>query len=180
MATTIDWDAVEKDNMPRYKDYAPEGTHTTKIKEVSLREASTGSKGISFLLDENDEYKFPKYGATAWISKKDGWRQHHMKELFIVLGFTEAQARKVVEQAEDSDDLAKAYLTMFEKALPKAKEVEVAVYKVHEDDQYATWDFASEKVRMGRPEKDSKAKKSDDPLEGAVELSTENTDDLPF
>ena len=178
---SIDWDKVEEENKSVYKDYAPEGNHTTKVKEVVLQEASTGSKGIRFVLADNDEYAFPKYGATAWVSAKNpSWRIHHMKELFVVLGFTEAQARKAVEQCEEKDDLAKAYLDMFAKALPKSKEVEVAVFRVHEDDQYATWDFASEKVRMNRPEKDSKYKKSDDPLDGAVELSTENTDDFPF
>lgn len=179
MAATIDWEQVEKDNEMKYKDYAPEGTHTTKVAEVAIQEASTGSKGIRFVLAENDEYKFPKYGATAWLSSKNpGWRQHHMKELFVVLGFTEDQARKAVEQCEDKDDLAKAYLAMFEKALPKSKEVEVAVYKRNEDDQYTTWDFASEKVRMGRPEK--KDGKKEDILSDAVELSTEETDSLPF
>ena len=179
--STIDWDAVEKDNEMKYKDYAPEGTHTTKVAEVKLQEASTGTKGIRFILADNAEYAFPKYGATAWISSKNpGWRQHHMKEIFVVLGFTEAQARKAVEQCEDKDDLAAAYLAMFEKALPKAKEVEVAVFRVHEDDQYATWDFASEKVRMNRPEKDKKAKKSDDPLDGAVELKEEDGLEIPF
>jgi len=176
----IDWDAVEKDNEMKYKDYAPEGKHTTKVKEVTLQEASTGSKGIRFVLADNNEYAFPKYGATAWVSSKNpSWRQHHMKELFVVLGFTEAQARKAVEQCEEKEDLAKSYLDMFAKALPKSKEVEVAVFRVHEDDQYATWDFASEKVRMNRPEKAKKEKK-EDVMAGAVELSTEETDDLPF
>lgn len=175
----IDWEKNEEENKSEYKDYAPEGKHTTKVGEVKLQEASTGSKGIRFVLADNKDYAFPKYGAVGWVStKNDSWRIHHMKELFVVLGFTEAQARKAVEQCEDKDDLAKAYLDMFEKALPKSKEVEVVVFRVHEDDQYATWDFASEKVRMNRPEK--KEKKAADPLEGAVELSSEEAADLPF
>lgn len=180
MAATIDWDAVEKDNEMKYKPYAPEGTFTTKVAEVSLKEASTGRKGINFRLADNSEYAFPKYGAVAWLFDKDSFRQHHMKELFVVLGFTEDQARKAVEQCEGKDDQAAAYLTMFEKALPKSKEVEVAVFRVHEDDQYTTWDFASEKVRMNRPDK--KAEKKEDVLADAVELSTEETDglDMPF
>lgn len=179
MAKTIDWDKNEEENAGNYKPYAEEGNHKTKVKEVTLQEASTGTKGIRFVLADNDEYAFPKYGATAWLStKNESWRIHHMKELFVVLGFTEDQARKAVEQCEDKEDIAKAYLAMFEKALPKAKEVEVAVYRVHEDDQYATWDFASEKVRMGRPEK--KEEKKEDVLADAVELSTEETDSLPF
>jgi hypothetical protein len=179
MAKVIDWDKNEEENKSVYKDYAPEGNHTTKIAEVKLQEASTGSKGIRFILADNSEYAFPKYGAVAWVStKNDSWRIHHMKELFVVLGFTEAQARKAVEQCEDKEDLAGAYLTMFEKALPKAKELEVAVYKVHADDEYSTWDFANEKVRMGRPEK--KEEKKEDVFADAVELTTEETTDLPF
>ena len=176
----IDWDKVESDNMGNYKDYAPEGNHKTKVEGVELREASTGTKGIRFILADNKEYAFPKYGAIAWLStKNDSWRQHHMKELFVVLGFTEEQARKAVEQCEDKEDMAKAYLSMFEKALPKSKEVEVSVYRVHEDDQYTTWDFTSKKVRMGYPEKEEE-KKEDDILAGAVELKEEDALDMPF
>ena len=175
----IDWTKIEEENKVSYKNYAPEGTHKTKVKEVTLREASTGSKGINFILDDNDEYKFPKYGAVAWVStKNDSWRIHHMKELFVVLGFTEEQARKAVEQCEEKEDLAKAYLAMFEKALPKSKEVEVDVFYRTDEDEYTTWDFKSEKVRMNRPEK--KEEKKEDVLADAVELSTEETDSLPF
>lgn len=178
MAATIDWDKVEEENkfVKKYKDYAPEGNHKTKVAEVKLEEASTGNKGIRFVLADNDEYTFPKYGATAWMSKKTSWRQHHMKELFIVLGFTEAQARKAVEQCEDKEDLAGAYFAMFEKAIPKSKEVEVAVYKRFADDEYATWDFASDSVRMGRPEKDKKEESSEkDITSEEIDLS-----DVPF
>ena len=177
---SINWDKVEEDNQMKYKPYAEEGNHKTKIEKVELQEASTGRKGIRFVLADNKEYAFPKYGATAWLFDKDSFRQHHMKELFVVMGFTEEQARKAVEQCEDKDDMAKAYLAMFEKALPKAKEVEVAVFRVHEDDQYATWDFASEKVRMNRPEKGKKTEKKEDVLADAVELTTEEATDLPF
>lgn len=175
----INWTKIEEENAVAYKDYAPVGVHKTKIDSVVLREASTGSKGIEFRLADNKEYSFPKYGAVAWVStKNDSWRIHHMKELFVVLGFTEEQARKAVEQCEDKEDLAKAYLNMFEKALPKSKEVEVDVFYRNEGDQYTTWDFNSNKVRMSRPEK--KEEKKEDVLEDAVELTTEEATDLPF
>ena len=180
---SIDWDKVEADNATKFLEYAPEGVHKTKIDEVVLKEASTGSKGIEFRLADNKEYSFPKYGAVAWVSMKNpGWRQHHMKELFVVLGFTEEQARKAVEQCEAKEDkLAEAYLDMFKKALPKSKEVEVDVFYKHEDDKYSTWDFNSNKVRMNRPEQDDKKEeKKEDILADAVELTTEETDALPF
>lgn len=177
---TIDWVKVEEDNKGDYKDFAPEGIHKTKIKEVVLKEANTGSKGIEFRLADNKDYAFPKYGAVAWVSlKNDSWRIHHMKELFVVLGFTEEQARKAVEQCEAKEDkLAEAYFDMFKKALPKAKEVEVDVFYKNEGDQYTTWDFSSNKVRMNRPGK--KEEKKEDVLADAVELSTDETDSLPF
>lgn len=182
MVATIDWAKVEEDNKGDFKDYAPEGVFKTKIKEVILKEASTGSKGIEFKLADNADYKFPKYGAVAWVSlKNDNWRIHHMKELFVVLGFTEDQARKAVEACEDKEDkLAEAYYDMFKKALPKSKEVEIEVFYKNEDDQYTTWDFTSSKVRMNRPEKDTKPAKKEEVLENAVELSSEEVDSLPF
>ena len=179
---SIDWDKVEEDNKGNYKDYAPEGVYKTKIKEVILKEASTGSKGVEFRLADNKDWAFPKYGAVAWVStKNDSWRIHHMKELFVVLGFTEEQARKAVEQCEAKEDkLAEAYYDMFKKALPKAKEVEIEVFYKNDDDEYTTWDFTSNKVRMNRPEKDKKSEKKEDVLADAVELTTEETTDLPF
>lgn len=183
MAANIDWDKIEEDNKGEYKDYAPEGVYKTKIKEVVLREASTGSKGIEFRLADNKDWAFPKYGAVAWVSlKNDSWRIHHMKELFVVLGFTEDQARKAVEQAEAKEDkLAEAYYDLFKKALPKSKEVEIEVFYKNKDDEYTTWDFTSKKVRMNKPEKDSKAKKSDDLFDGATEVKDEvDLSDVPF
>lgn len=177
---SINWEQVEKENTlnSKYKDYAPEGIYKTKIDSVELQEAkTTGSKGIRFILADNAEYKFPKYGAVAWLSSKNpGWRQHHMKELFVVLGFTEEQARKAVEQAEDKEDLGKAYIAMFEKALPKAKEVEVEVFYKDENSQYTTWDFTSNKVRMTRPEKgESKPTVKESSEEETIDLG-----DIPF
>ena len=183
MAANIDWDEVEKETKPvnSYKDWAPEGVFTTKVGSVELIVSKNkGTQGIKFNLADTDDYQFPLYGATAWLSKdKIKWRQHHMKELFVALGFTEAQARKAVEQCEDSDDLGKSYLAMFEKALPKSKPVEIEVFKLNEGDKYPTWDFTSNKVRMNHP---NKGKKSDNPLDDAVELTTEETDglDMPF
>ena len=178
---SLDWDKIESDNNKGFKDYAPEGIFKTKIEKVVLKEAGTGSKGIEFKLADNADYKFPKYGAVAWLSSKNpGWRQHHMKELFVLLGFTEDQARKAVEVCEDKEDLGKAYLTAFEKALPKSKEVEIEVFYKDEDSQYTTWDFTSSKVRMNKPEKSTKPAKKEEVLEDAVELSSEEATDLPF
>ena len=176
----LNWDEIEKENgmsYKEYKDYAPEGVHKTKIESVELTTSKNkGTPGIVFHLAENDDYAFPKYGATAWVSKeKVSWRQHHMKELFVLLGLTEEQARKAVEQCESKEDIGKAYLAMFERAIAKAKEVEVIVFKKNEDDKYTTWDFTSKKVRMNYPEE-----KNEDMLGDAIELPLDDVLDQPF
>lgn len=174
----IDWDKVEKDNMPKFKNYAPVGDHKTKVSGVELKKTDK-NEGIRFILADNDEYKFPKWGAMSWIkTKRDSFRQHHMKEIFVVLGFTEEQARKAVQQCEDKDNLGEAYLTMFEKALPKSKEVDVVVLPQENNPEYTTWDFASDKVRMGNKKKTEE--KKEDIFEDAVELKSEDVLDMPF
>lgn len=183
MAKNIDWDAVEKETMPKksYKDYAPEGTYKTKVEDVEGIKSSTGNKGIRFTFKETDKYKFSQYGISRYNFKKDSFRQHHFKELFVLFGLTEEQARKAVSQCEDADDVMDAYTEAFKKFLPKMKEVEVVVFFREQDDQYPYgFDFASDKVRMNRPGK--KADKKEDPLADAVELTTEETDglDMPF
>lgn len=186
MAKEIDWDKVEEENKSQFKQYAPDGTYTTKVESVEVLTASTGNKGLRFNLADTDEYKFPKYGHTFYGFKKESWRQHHMKECFIALGFTEAQAKKAVEQCDDADDLAEAYKAMFDKALAKQKPFEVVVFKEYPDDQYSTWDFAHDGARIAYPKRERKQATSevvspdsikDDPLEGAEEV---DLGDIPF
>lgn len=178
---SIDWNTVENKYQGNFKDYAPEGDFTTTVESVELVKASTGNTGIRFNLKETEEYKFPKYGVTFYNTKNDSWRQHHIKELFVVLGMTEDQARKSVEMCEGKDDVMDAYQKIFTKFLPKQKPVDIVVFKVNPSDQYPTWDFKSNKVRMTRPESEKAAKESsfDDPISGAeeVDLSEEM---LPF
>ena len=181
MAKNIDWDAVEKETMPKksYKDYAPEGTYTVQIEGVEGIKSSTGNKGIRFTIKETDQYKFSKYGISRYNFKKDNFRIHHFKELFVMLGLSEEQARKAVAQCEDADDVMDAYTEAFKKFLPKMKAVDVVVFFRDEDTDYPYgFDFASDKVRLNRPGK--KTEKKEDVLSDAVELSTEEATDLPF
>jgi hypothetical protein len=102
-----------------------------------------------------------------------------MKELFVLFGLTEEQARKAVAQCEDATDVMDAYVEAFKKFIPKMKEVEVVVFFREQDDQYPYgFDFASEKVRMNRPGK--KEEKKEDVFADSVELSIENDDSFPF
>lgn len=183
MVKDIDWDAIEKEAMEnkKYKDYAPEGTHKVKIESVEGIKSKDGNKGVCFHIKETAEYKFSKFGISRYYSKKDSFRIHHMKELFVLFGLSEEQARKAVAQCEGAEDVMDAYVEAFKKFVPKMKEVEVVVFFRNDEEQYPYGlDFASETVRMNRPDKKKKEEKSDDIFSDAVELSTENTDDLPF
>lgn len=182
----LNWDKITEENKSQYKNYAPEGEYTTKLAGVEVVTASTGNTGLRFNLAETDEYKFPKYGHTFYNSQKDSWRQYHLCECFIALGFTKEQAQKAVEQCEDAKDIMEAYQKMFEKALPKQKPFDVVVFKEHTDDQYSTWDFKYDGARMTYPKNTTKGKKTienetvsaDDPLAGAEEVDL--SDALPF
>lgn len=190
MVAKIDWGKVAEDNKSNFKKYAPDGKYTTKVASVEVLTASTGNKGLRFNLADTDEYKFPKYGHTFYGFMKESWRQHHMKECFVALGFTEAQAEKAVEQCDDADDLAEAYKAMFDKALAKQKPFEVVVFKEYEDDQYSTWDFAYDGARLTYPKKGSKNPpqtidapmvSKEDPLAGAENVTEEvNLTEVPF
>lgn len=185
-AAKIDWKAVEEENKSQYKNYAPDGEYETKLAGVEVVTASTGNTGLRFHLAETNEYKFPKYGHTFYNSSKASWRQYHLRECFIALGFTKEQAQKAVEQCEGAEDVMSAYKDMFEKALPKQKPFEVVVFKEYIDDQYSTWDFKYDGARMTYPKNTEKnAQKTivndtvpaDTPLEGAEEVNLES---LPF
>ena len=185
MAKTLDWDKIDSENESMYKEYAPEGTYeNVMIDKVELvRSSQKDTPGLQFTFKDSKDYSFPKFGCTHWLSfNNDSWRQHHFKELFIVLGLTEDQARKSVELCEDNDGedkIVATYEQVFKKALAKSKGVSLAVFYANDEAKYTTCDFASEKVRMNRPEKPA-AKKDDTPLEGAVELSEEEVTDVPF
>lgn len=184
----IDWDKVEEENKSQYKNYAPDGEYTTKVESVELVTASTGNTGIRFNLAETEDYKFPRYGHTFYNTQKDSWRQHHMKECFVTLGFTEDQAKKAVEQCEDAKDIMEAYQKMFEKALPKQKPFEVVVFKERADDQYSTWDFKRDEARTTYPKKDDKKPAttgevvSPDSIKDDILENSEEVDltDIPF
>lgn len=178
----LNWNKIEEENKSQYKNYAPDGKYTTKVESVEVLTASTGNKGIRFNLAENDDYKFPKYGHTFYNSKRDSWRQHHMKECFVTLGFTEDQAKKAVEQCEDAEDVMTAYQEMFTKALPKQKPFEVEVFKEYEDDQYSTWDFTRDEARMTYPRKETRnTEKTVEPLADAEDAAEEiDPESIPF
>lgn len=182
----IDWDKVEEENKSQYKEYAPEGNYTTKVKKVELVQSGVKkTPGLQFTFEDTDDYAFPRFGATHWLSfNKDNWRIHHFKELFIVLGLTEKQARDSVQQCEDKEEQSKIveeYERLFKKAVKeKSGEIEVVVFKRTPDAQYNDCDFADNNVRMNRPEKKNKMEKVSDILEVGEEADDIDKSEIPF
>lgn len=182
------WAEIESQyNKGDYKNYALEGEHKTKVSKVELVESSRKkTPGLTFFFADNEEYAFPKFGATHWFStdeKKINWRKYHSRELLRELGLTKEQAEKSVDICEEKEEIGKimqAYLAIFKKAISKSGEVDVVVFKRKADDKYPTIDFANGNVRMNRPEEEKEEEeeeKEESILDGAEEM---DLSELPF
>lgn len=183
MATN--WDELDAQYKSNFKEYAPEGDHKTKVKEVEFVESSKkGTPGLRFTFEDNDDYAFPKFGCTHWVSfNNEGWRKHHFKELMKVLGASEDNARKAVDVCEskgDNDKIVKAYVDAFTRLVSKHPAVDVVVYRRTPTSEYADVDFASRDVRMGHPDK--KEDKAPTVAEEEMIAESEEIDisDIPF
>ena len=177
MTTNIDWDNLEKENSHGYKDYAKDGKYKVKVVGVEFKEVgSNGSIVQKFQFEETD-VAYPT--ADHWLSfKNDNWRRWHNKELMVLLGASEENAKKAVELCEDKDgkeSITKAYDATYKKLLAKKPAVDIEVWT---DGEYSRADFTSSKVRMNRPEEE---KKESTPLANAEDVSEEISDsDIPF
>lgn len=183
------WEEINNQYGKKYKDYAPEGEWETKIAELEQVESSQKkTPGLKFTFQDNDDYAFPKFGTTHWISfKNDNWRMHHFKELMKVLGASEEQAEKAVDVCESKSDqkaIVKAYADAFKRLVLKNPTVKVAVFKRNYDSKYCDCDFADNSVRMNRPETEGstapKAIEDDGMFANAEPLSNDELDALPF
>ena len=162
----IDWNEIDKVY------YASEGTYKVKVDKVEIKQV--GSKGnyiIKFGFAE-DDFKYPT--ADHWISKdKRNWRIKHMKDLMMVLGASEDQAKKACEISESKDDFEYAvqgYEKAFTTLAKKKPEVEIEVYP---DGDYSRAEFTDRRVAM---------KRDNNPIAGAeeVDMSTGEYGEMPF
>lgn len=174
---SIDWDKIDEKYDNGFKDYALPGIYTVKCDGVEFKQV--GSKGnyiMKFHFAETDDTQFPT--ADHWLSKaNEGWRIHHSKNLFIVLGSTEENAKKGCEMAEsksDFEDKAKVYETGFAALLKKQPEVEIEVFQ---DGKYTRAEFRSRLVAM--PHDDADKNTVDTMIDDSEEVDLSNLD-LPF
>lgn len=149
--TMTNWDELDAQYGQKYKDYAPAGEHEVTLTEVKIHEVgSKGSIAQDFIFSEDDKYAYPK--ATHWLSfKNDGWRKHHNKNLMVLLGATEDQAKKAVDACESKDgkdNIVKAYADAYKRLASKNPKVTIEVWK---DGKYKVSEFVDGSVRMNHP-----------------------------
>ena len=176
---SINWEEAEEKAGGQFKDYAPAGTYTVKVASVEHHEAGqNGSIAQDFKFEEDENYQYPK--VTHWLSfKNDNWRFIHNRSLMMLLGASKENAQKAIEVCEgkgNKDAIIKAYQQTYERLLAKKPLVEIEVWP---DGKYSRADFTASSVRMSRPD-DKPYAKSDDPIDGAVDLSTDEMGDIPF
>lgn len=167
----LNWDAIEEEYSSNFKDYAPNGVYKVKVSDVELKQA--GNKGnyvVKFKFEETDNYQFPT--ADHWIVKdKQNWRAKHMKDLMVVLGSSEENAKKACEisESKDSFDYAiQGYEKAFTTLAKKKPEVEIEVFP---DGKYSRAEFTDRRVAMRNDKKE-------DVIDSGEEVILDT--DLPF
>ena len=171
----FNWDELSDQFGGKYKDYCPAGIHTVKLASVENRTASTGTIWQEFKFEDSDDWAFPKVSHPI-SSKNQNWRAWHWKQLFVLLGATEENARKAVETCEgkgDFEKIASAYLSSMERLVAKHPEVEIEAWK---DGKYMRADF-NNRVRMSHPDDE---KPAGDPFAGATPADDIDAGDIPF
>lgn len=153
---TINWEEAQANYGSQFKEFAPDGVHAVKIEKVENR-ASTTSETIwmEFYPEQNDQYKFPKISHPL-SNKNLNWRAWHWKELFVLFGATEENAKKAVETCENKKsykEIAAAYEQAMNRIATKAKPVDIEVWREPNSvgKVYAVADFNTG-VRLNRPE----------------------------
>ena len=177
----INWDKIEEDYSPKFKEYFADGDYTAKCNDVEFKEVGTkGSIIAKFSFKEEDKGKFPT--ADHWCTfkeGKDGWRQHHMKCLMVVLGASEENARKAVEMCESKEgkeNIVKAYESAFKKLLAKSPSVDIEVYT---EGKYARAEFKDRSVAMPHDSEKQEESKSESIIEQGEPVDLSDAE-LPF
>lgn len=129
---SIDWSEVDKEmgGNAQFKDYAPDGEHAVKLDHVEIRDKENWkSPAVQFFWQEGT-YKYPA-STTHWLSiPKPNYRCGHNRNILMALGFDEAKAKQLIEQAEQDQDrtkLVKAYEALYKRVAERHPAVEIIV-----------------------------------------------------
>lgn len=152
----FDWDAIDNefpggDFLP----YAEPGTYNVLCDDVEFKAAGTkGNYVMKFHFADKNGVKFPT--ADHWLTKdKQNWRMKHCKDLYMVLGASEENAKKACELAESKDSFdyaVSAYQQGFASLLGKGNSmVEI---EVTPDGKYSRAEFTDRRVAMRNDKKE--------------------------
>lgn len=181
----FDWSDIQSGAGGNFKDYAPDGEHTVKVKDVTSRESSTGTIWIEINFEEDDDYKYPKISHPLSF-KNDKWRMWHFKEIFRALGADDDAAKKAVESCESksgNENIAKAYVAAYNRLAAKHPELTIVVSGEEGSNGkiYARGDFKGQLAMGDRDSSTSSPKAQEDASDDVEEEDTTmSTDDLPF
>ena len=174
----LDWDAMSEQYGSKYKDYAPAGIWKAKVDSVENRKSSTGTIWQEFKFQDSEKYAFPKVSHPL-SEKNANWRAWHWKELFMLMGATEENAKKAVESCEGKANFTQiqaAYCSAMERLVNKHPEIEIETWK---DGKYMRADF-NDHVRLNHPDDEPYQSSNDNPLEGAEEATDIDSESIPF
>lgn len=133
----LDWDAIEKEAKEKggnYKDWAENGEHEVKVESFELSDRGNGWFDFQF---QEDEVKYPKLSVSFFGDDKVNFRAHYYKEMMVILGTTEENARKAVSVCEGKDSRAaifKAYGEAFTRLANKHPKIKIEVRDQYDRD----------------------------------------------
>ena len=178
----IDWDKLEEENKSEFKPYAKNGTHEVELESVTQKTAGTGTIFFEFNFKEGDDVQYPKVSRALFKDEKKSFRIHHYKEIMVVLGASETNARKAVEVCEGKSNreaIADAYTETFNRLAQKHPKVKLEVTtETNNGKDYARGEFADERVHFSGKKQANKSTEvipTDDEVSGDISL-----EDLPF
>lgn len=187
------WEQLANEYKREYKDYAPLGKYKVKVEKVTVAPTTTGSIRVVFEFQESDEHKYPK-SAAHWVSRKNiNWTKWHHKCLLQVLGVSEENAQKGIDNVEkdgvSTDQIVKGYQALYDRACSRHPEVEIEVREQYDRDgnkvvsdkgyAYTESEFADRSVySSNKPKTASETVESIDDLGG--EDAEFNIDEIPF
>lgn len=187
----FDWNTNEEQYKGNFKSYAQDGKYTAKVTSVELKEVgSKGSVVAKFSFQDAEEVQFPTADVFV-ITSKEGWNMHLNKELFILLGASEENAKRAAETCilgKNKDAQIKALTQVYGKALAKKPEVKIEVYSEEGKDGkfYARADFDTNKVPRSRRSTDPNSFSDDTIAKEAAKAMEEggdgeiSLDSIPF
>lgn len=146
---STDWDELDKEFEPKFKDYAPEGNYDVKLEEVEKKTLDSGAIVFDFSFAETDEYQYQK-ASKFFFTKNVNFRKFHYRNLMMVLGASKENANKAVDACEgkkSDESITEAYLQMFKRLIEKHPTVKIEVRQSYDKNGHPRVSSKGTKIR---------------------------------